>query len=199
MIIGITGGMGAGKSAVTQIIRENGFVVLDADVISREVTRKDAPLLRMLVKEFGIEIINEDGTLNRRLLADIAFADKQKTNRLNDLVQTAILVRAFERIYQMGLRGHDDIVFFDVPMLFEAEWQGLMNQVWLVTAPEDVRIERVLARDGLSLEEIKTRMSLQMSEEEKKKKADVVINNSSDLEYLQKQVRNLLEGLRYLN
>ncbi len=197
MIIGITGGMGAGKSAVTNIIRNAGYAVLDADVISREVTRKDAPLLRILVKEFGIDIIKEDGTLDRRKLADIAFADKRKTNRLNDIVQTAVLVRAFERISHMSMRGHDDIVFFDVPMLFEAEWDKLMDQIWLVTAPEELRIERILARDGLSLGEIKMRMSLQMSEEEKKKRSDVVINNSSDLAYLEKQVRGLLENLRF--
>ncbi len=196
MIIGITGGMGAGKSAVTNIIRENGYVVLDADEISREVTRKDAPLLRILVREFGIEIIQEDGNLDRRKLADIAFADKEKTNRLNDLMQTAILVRAFERIWQMEQQhGRGDIVFFDVPMLFEASWDVFMDQVWLVIAPEEVRIERVMARDGLSLEEIKTRMSLQMSDEEKRLRSDAVILNTSDCSYLRKQVRNLLDGL----
>ena len=192
MVYGITGGIGAGKSAVTNYLRSKGCIVLDADELSREVEAKDAPLLRVLVKEFGIEIINEEGELDRRKLAEIAFASRDKTKRLNELVQTAVLVRALEKIHRMGVKYSDDIVFFDVPMLFEAGWDVYCEQVWVVTAPEEMRIERVAARDGLSFAEIRQRMRLQMSDEEKIKRADVVINNSGDYDSLHKQIDELL-------
>lgn len=195
MVYGITGGIGAGKSAVTNYLRSKGCIVLDADELSREVEAKDAPLLRVLVKEFGIEIINEDGELDRRKLAEIAFASRDKTKRLNELVQTAVLVRALEKIHRMGVKYSDDIVFFDVPMLFEAGWDVYCEQVWVVTAPEETRIERVAARDGLSFAEIRQRMRLQMSDEEKIKRADVVINNSGDYDSLHRQIDELLGRL----
>ena len=151
MIYGLTGGIGAGKSAVANMLRERGYRVLNADDISREVTQKDSPLLRLLVKDFGIEIIQEDGELNRRKLAEIAFADKDKTRRLNELVQTAILVRAIEKVSRLRFLHKDDIVFFEVPMLFEAGWDNFVNKIWLVTAPADERVSRVMERDGLSI------------------------------------------------
>ncbi len=195
MVYGITGGIGAGKSAVTSYLRSKGCTVLDADEISREVEAKDAPLLRVLVKEFGIEIISEDGELDRRKLAELAFASREKTKRLNELVQTAVHVWAVEKIHKMGLKYSDDIVFFDVPMLFEAGWDRYCEQVWVVTAPEETRIERVAARDGLSFAEIRQRMRLQMSDEEKIRLADAVINNSGDYDSLHRQIDELLGGL----
>lgn len=194
MVYGITGGMGAGKTAVTSILKEHGFVVLDADEISREVEAKDSPLLRILVKEFGIDIIAEDGELDRRKLADIAFADKEKTNRLNDLVQTAVVVNAAIKISELEIAS-DKVIFFDVPMLFEAGWHKYCGQVWVVTAPEETRIERVAARDGLTFEQIRARMRLQMSDEEKIARADVVINNSGNYDELRAQVENLIKNL----
>ncbi|MBR3296959.1 MAG: dephospho-CoA kinase [Firmicutes bacterium] len=195
MIYGLTGGIGAGKSAVANMLRERGYRVLNADDISREVTQKDSPLLRLLVKDFGIEIIQEDGELNRRKLAEIAFADKDKTRRLNELVQTAILVRAIEKVSRLRFLHKDDIVFFEVPMLFEAGWDNFVNKIWLVTAPADERVSRVMERDGLSQDEIKARMKLQMTEEEKMKRSDVIINNSGDLEDLEKQVEAAVAAL----
>lgn len=195
MIYGLTGGIGAGKSAVANMLRERGYRVLNADDISREVTQKDSPLLRLLVKNFGIEIIQEDGELNRRKLAEIAFADKDKTRRLNELVQTAILVRAIEKVSRLRFLHKDDIVFFEVPMLFEAGWDNFVNKIWLVTAPADERVSRVMERDGLSQDEIKARMKLQMTEEEKMKRSDVIINNSGDLEDLEKQVEAAVAAL----
>ena len=99
MIYGLTGGIGSGKTTVAAILRDKGYIVLDADEIGREVTGKDEPLLRLLVRDFGIEIINEDGTLDRKALAAKAFGDKRKMNRLNELVQTAILCRAVEKFH----------------------------------------------------------------------------------------------------
>ena len=188
MIYGLTGGIGAGKSAVANILKEKGYRVLNADDISREVTQKDSPLLRLLVKAFGIEIIQEDGELNRRKLAEIAFSDKDKTRRLNELMQTAILVRAIEKVSRLRFLHKDDVIFFEVPLLFEAGWDNFVNKIWLVTAPTEERVSRVMERDGLSQDEIMARMKLQMTDDEKKQRADVIINNNGNLDDLEKQV-----------
>ncbi len=188
MIVGLTGGIGSGKSTVSNILRDKGYIVLDADEIGREVTAKDEPLLRLLVKEFGIDIIKEDGTLDRRMLANITFDDRAKTNRLNGLVQTAILCRAATKFHKLSLMEPRKVMFFDVPLLYEAGWDRYMDQVWLVTAPEDVRIQRVEIRDGLTEEEIRKRIRLQMSEEEKSQRADVIIENDEGMAKLMSQI-----------
>ena len=192
MIIGLTGGIGSGKSTVSEILKNKGYTVLNADDIGKKVTAKDEPLLRLLVKEFGIEIIQEDGTLDRRLLANLAFGDRTKTNRLNELVQTAILCRAVEEFHKLSLSGQDKAMFFEVPLLFEAGWDKYMQQVWVVTAPEDVRMERVAVRDGLTEDEIRARIQLQMSEEEKMERADVVIENDGGMAKLMAQVEKAI-------
>ncbi|MBP5751142.1 MAG: dephospho-CoA kinase [Firmicutes bacterium] len=192
MIYGLTGGIGSGKTTVAAILRDKGYTVLDADEIGREVTAKDEPLLRMLVKDFGIDIIREDGTLDRKLLAEKAFGDKRKMNRLNELVQTAILCRAVEKFHKLSLSDYNKVMFFDVPLLFEAGWDRYMQQIWLVTAPEDVRIQRVEIRDGLTEEEIRERIRFQMSEEEKMERADVIIQNDEGMAKLMAQVEKAI-------
>ena len=192
MIYGLTGGIGSGKTTVAAILRDKGYTVLDADEIGREVTAKDEPLLRMLVKDFGIDIIREDGTLDRKLLAEKAFGDKRKMNRLNELVQTAILCRAVEKVHKLSLSDYNKVMFFDVPLLFEAGWDRYMQQIWLVTAPEDVRIQRVEIRDGLTEEEIRERIRFQMSEEEKMERADVIIQNDEGMAKLMAQVEKAI-------
>jgi dephospho-CoA kinase len=197
MIYGLTGGIGSGKTTVAAILRDKGYTVLDADEIGREVTAKDEPLLRLLVKDFGIDIIREDGELDRKLLAEKAFPDKKKMNRLNELVQTAILCRAVEKFHKLSLSDYNKVMFFDVPLLFEAGWDRYMQQIWLVTAPEDVRIQRVEIRDGLTEEEIRERIRHQMSEEEKMERADVIIHNDEGMAKLMAQVEKAIaENLR---
>lgn len=194
-IIGLTGGIGSGKSTVTAMLRQAGYTVIDADEISREVSRKGAPLLRLLVREFGIEIIQEDGSLNRKLLADLAFESQHGTRRLNELVQTAILVRALEYFNRMRLSKEYDLCFFDVPMLYEAGWDKYMDAVWLVTAPEDMRLKRVVERDKSRREEVLARMKLQMSEEEKIARADLILDNSGTESELRLRVQQALKEL----
>lgn len=194
-IIGLTGGIGSGKSTVSEILKNMGYVVIDADDISREVCKTGTPLLRLLVKEFGIDIICDNGTLDRKKLADIAFASRQGTRRLNELVQTAILVNALEKLNRMRLAGDVPICFFDVPMLFEAGWHRYTDEVWLITAPEKTRLSRVVHRDKSRREEVLARMRLQMSDEEKAALSDVILDNSGTEEDLRKQVEAALSEI----
>jgi dephospho-CoA kinase len=194
-IIGLTGGIGSGKSTVSAILKEQGYLIIDADELSREVSKKGSPLLRLLVREFGIEIIREDGTLDRKKLADLAFDNQHGTRRLNELVQTAILVKAMELFNDLRISREVEVCFFDVPMLYEAGWDRYTDSVWLVTAPEDIRLSRVVRRDHSRRQEVLARMKLQMSEEEKLKRADVVLDNSGSEENLQKQVMEAITTL----
>jgi dephospho-CoA kinase len=194
-IIGLTGGIGSGKSTVSEILKNMGYIVIDADDISREVCKIGSPLLRLLVKEFGIDIICDNGTLDRKKLADIAFASRQGTRRLNELVQTAILVNALEKLNRMRLAGDVKICFFDVPMLFEAGWHRYTDEVWLITAPEKTRLSRVVNRDKSRREAVLVRMRLQMSDEEKAALSDVVLDNSGTEEDLRKQVEAALSDI----
>jgi dephospho-CoA kinase len=169
-------------------LEEMGYKVVDADKLSREACKIGSPLLRLLVKEFGIEIICENGTLNRKKLADLAFSDRDGTRRLNELVQTAILVKAMEAFNDLRMEGHIDVCFFDVPMLFEANWDKYTDAVWLITAPENVRLSRVVNRDKSRREAVLTRMRLQLTDEEKRARADVILDNSGTEEDLRKQI-----------
>lgn len=187
-IIGLTGGIGSGKSTVSEILEEMGYSVVDADKLSREACKVGSPLLRLLVKDFGIDIICENGTLDRKKLADLAFADRDGTRRLNELVQTAILVKAMEAFNDLRLEGKTDVCFFDVPMLFEAGWDKYTDEVWLITAPESVRLSRVVNRDKSRREAVLARMRLQLTDEEKRARADVIIDNSGSEKDLRKNV-----------
>lgn len=195
MFYGLTGGMGSGKSAAASILREMGYKVMDADQLGRDVTRKGQPLLRLLVKEFGIDIIRQDGELDRKLLADICFEDREKMRRLNELVQTAILCRACERAYKYKIKNknRDKVLFFEVPLLFEAGWDKYVDEIWLVTAPEDLRVERIKKRDNLSEEQIRARIRLQMSEEEKMKMSDVIIENDEGIGKLRMELQKAIK------
>jgi dephospho-CoA kinase len=194
-IIGLTGGIGSGKSTVSEILKEQGYLIVDADELSREVCKKGSPLLRLLVREFGIQIIREDGTLDRKMLADLAFDNQHGTRRLNELVQTAILVRAMEIFNDLRIAKEVEVCFFDVPMLYEAGWDKYTDSVWLVTAPEDLRLSRVVRRDHSRRQEVLARMKLQMSEEEKLDRADVILDNSGSEKHLQKQVLDAIRTL----
>ncbi len=184
MFYGITGGMGSGKSTVSNHIRSLGYVVLDADQISRELMTPGAPLVQKLQRVFGEEIVDGYGELDRRKLAEMVFSDKNKTKRLNKITHDAIYKKITEEYKRIMEKNPDAKVFADVPLLFEAGWEDMFDKTILVTAPMDVRIERVKARDGLTEEEIKARMNRQMPEDKKAVKADFVMDNSKDVESL---------------
>lgn len=209
--IGVTGGIASGKSTVTELLREMGFTVLDADAVYHQLVDKDGYLLPRLVEAFGKGILAADGSLDRRVLAERVFAEEGERKKLDALTHSAVY-RELDRLAQETIQQWEDqmqgkteeethrLLFFDVPLLIEslAASQCLsLDRIWLVTAPEAVRKQRLMMRDGLSGVEVERRLAAQMSEEEKRKKADVVLHNDADLEQLKKIVEEAVRGEFY--
>ena len=189
MRIGLTGGIGAGKSTATDYLVEKGYKVIDCDKVAREVVEPGAPALAALAEAFGPEILDEDGALDREATAKIVFADPEKRKKLDDITHSAIYDIIEERS-----KGHEDgLVFIDAALIFESGLDKELDAVWVVTADEEIRKRRVALRDGMDEDMIENRMKSQMSEEERKSRADEVLDNSGAREDLYGQVDRLLE------
>ena len=175
-IIGITGGIGAGKSVVTDHLRSKGFAVIDADEVQRESTRPGEIAMLRLEEEIGSDIFFEDGELDRRKLADLIFSDPDVMYISNLILHSDIKERITKKIAEV-----DGVVFLSIPLLFETGGLWNCDSVWLVTADEDVRLSRAMKRDKANEEDIRARMAAQMPEEEKRELADIVIENNGTL------------------
>lgn len=189
MRIGITGGIGSGKSTVTGHIIDRGYQVLDADKIARQIVLPGEPALARLIEAFGPGILGKDGALDRKKLAALTFGDPESVKLMNDIMHGEI----YDIMMDGLLHPESDPVFADVPLLFETGFEKDLDKVWLVTAPVEIRIKRVEQRDGEPRDHIVARMKSQMPEEERMKKADVIIENDRPLEELYSIVDALLE------
>ena len=197
-VIGLTGGIGTGKSTVSGYLRDQGFAVIDADQIAREIVEPGKPLLAELSKAFGSEIIQEDGALDRKGLAAIVFSDPEKRRMLDQIMHGRILEEIQRRVDMCREQADARGIIIDAPLLFETGLDRRCGQVWLVTADEDLRIQRVCIRDGASAKEVKDRIRSQMSDDEKKKRADSILDNSGSLQQLEEQLQKLLKEKGFL-
>ena len=193
LIIGLTGGIGSGKSTVSEYLSKNmGLTIIDADQIARDVTRPGQETLLKLREAFGSEIINDDGTLDRRKLAGIAFQSDEKKKLLEKITHSAIREEINCRLRTSAAK-HENAVVLDVPLLMESGIDGLCDTVWVVTTVKDVRIERISARDGITKEEINARINAQISDRERFARADEIIDNSGDKEALYREIERLIK------
>ncbi len=190
--IGITGGIGSGKSTVSGYLSSLGYTVIDADRISHEITAKGSSLLPRLSAVFGEHIISETGELDRKALAAIVFADSEKNNKLKAIVTSSVISAMLDRKNELKKEGTDDIVFFDIPLLFETGCEFLCDYIWVIAADLDVRIRRIMKRDGATYAEILSRINSQMSQDEKIKKADEVLFNNENETSLKAKVERLI-------
>ena len=201
-VIGLTGGIGTGKSTAAAYLlkAEPALVHVDADAISRQLTVKEAGVDNSVLEEIGDafgkedKVLREDGSLDRAAMAGLVFADPDKKKLLEDILFRHIIKEIHDRIHEAG--EDDRPVLLDVPLLFESGLDSLCDAVIVLSADEDVRIHRVVARDGCSEEEVRARIRNQMSDEEKRAKADFVVDNSQGLEELQGQLDSVLEEIR---
>jgi dephospho-CoA kinase len=182
MIVGLTGGIGAGKSAVADFFSRKGATVIDTDAIAREVVKPPSPVLDALVAEFGGAILCPDGTLDRAALAAVAFGDRLREARLNQLTHPAIRERT---IAAMKAQPASAMVVVVVPLLLQTGFDAYCDRVVCVVAPRALRVERVIRRDGVPAAQVEARMAAQLSDEEYEIRADIVIRNDGDLAALQ--------------
>ena len=195
IIIGLTGGIGTGKSTVSNYLKEHDCLILDADAISRQMTEKGQPALIDIAKAFGEDLL-VDGVLDRQALGNIVFNDKEKLDILQSIITNKVVEYINTRIEELKEERYNGIVVIDAPLLFECGMEGIADENWLVSASLDVRLQRVSQRDGLSEEQILSRINNQMPQEEKEKLSQVILDNSGSLEDLYKQINENLERIK---
>lgn len=188
-VIGLTGSIGSGKSAVSDIIRQLGITVIDADRISRDVVSAGSRGQEMIRRAFGDEYVNEEG-LDRKAVAALVFSDESARRKLNDIVHPLVL-EEFERQKNECIKRKEKVVVFDCPLLLEENLDVLCDSVMVVYVPTDIQIDRIMKRDGMSREDAISRIRTQMSVEDKLERADIAIDNSGTLEELKDRVERL--------
>ena len=191
--VGLTGGIGAGKSEVSRRLEAQGAILIDADAIAREVVERGTPGLAAVVETFGNEVLRADGSLNRELVGEIVFGDPAQLERLNGIVHPLVGRRMAE--LERGA-GADAIVVHDVPLLAENDLAGGYDLVVVVDAPEYVQLERLTRQRGMSAGQAQARMSAQASRDKRLAIADLVVDNSGSLAELDRQVGDLWTELR---
>ena len=185
--IGLTGGIGSGKSAVSDILRDLGAFVSDADVVAHEVYRPGSDGWREVVEAFGSEIAAPSGEIDRGKLAAIVFGDAAQLERLNRIVHPWTRSLIAERLGQAEKSGETAAVV-EAAILFEAGWEDMFDEVWVVTAPEETAVRRVAESRDIDEESIRSRMRAQMSNEDRLSRADAAIDNSRSLDDLRARV-----------
>lgn len=190
--IGLTGGIGSGKSTVAALLADRGAVVIDADAIAREIVEPGRPALDMLAREFGEGILRPDGTLDRGALAAAAFHDERGTERLNAIMHPLIREESRRRLEEATEAA---LVVYDMPLLFETGQQDLVDTVVVVDVPEETQVERAVGQRGLEEGDVRRRMQAQVSRAERLAGADHVIDNSGGLESTRQQVQELWGAL----
>lgn len=197
MIIGLTGGIACGKSTVAAMLSERGAFVADADLIAREVVMPGEPALEAIAGEFGTAVIRDDGTLDRRKLGEIVFADPDRRRRLESILHPAIRERMWEQIHKAKADKPDRLVVADIPLLFETGQEGLYDGVLVVYIPRELQLQRLLARNpDLTEREARERIKAQMDIELKRLRADWVIDNSGTKDETARQVDALWNELK---
>ncbi|EFG47736.1 dephospho-CoA kinase [Brevibacterium mcbrellneri ATCC 49030] len=191
MLIGLTGGIGAGKSTVAQLFEERGVPIVDADAIARDVVKPGEPALAELVEHFGESILGADGELNRGKLAEVAFADAESHEALNAIMHPAISAETSKRIDV--LRGDHPVIVHDVPLLVEAGLAGNYDLTVLVDTPAEVRLQRLTELRGMDPEDAKKRIAAQATDEQRRAVCDVALDNSGDIEHLRAQFEQMWE------
>jgi dephospho-CoA kinase len=191
VVLGLTGGIGTGKSTVSRLFREMGARVVDADLVAKEVVEPGRPAWKEIVREFGRKFLNPDQSINRRSLADLVFSDRGALERLNGIVHP--------RVYRvMGLEIRKarseriPLLVLDIPLLFESPVPLRLDAVAVVYAPREVQMRRLRERDGFSRREARLRLANQMPIREKKRLADLVIDNRGNVDDTRRQVKEIV-------
>ncbi len=187
--IAVTGTIGSGKSACSQILRDMGFYVFDCDQVSHSYIKKNGLLYHQVIELLSKKILDDDGNIDRRKVASVVFDDVQLKKQYEKMFHDALRIEICEQMTQHKL------FFAEVPLLFETGFDELFDESWLVICDEETAVHRCCDHRGMKKEDVLLRMKHQMSTEEKIRRSDVVLDNSSTIEHLKKQIEEVLKGM----
>ena len=189
-VIGLTGGIGSGKSTVSQFLAELGAIIVDADKVGHEALKPGSEVWQQVVNEFGESIVVSNGAIDRAKLGELVFGNSEARERLNRIMHPPMynMVKAqLEEYRRKGVK----VVVLEAPLLLESGWTSLVNEVWVTVAPEATVLKRLRERSGLSEQEARARIHSQLPTEERIKHADVVIDTDGSLDELKARVNEL--------
>lgn len=196
LVVGLTGQTGAGKSTVSKVFSDNGFAIINADLISRKVVEKGTKCLEEIVDIFKDVILNSDGTLNRKALGNIVFTDKTKLEMLNTIIYPYITSEILNEIKHLSDSGKK-LVLLDAPTLFESHADDFCEIIISVLSDEEIREERIIKRDGLTKKQANDRMNSQLDAEYFASHSDYVIENNDTLESLSSISKEVSDKIKY--
>ncbi|MDP4156741.1 MAG: dephospho-CoA kinase [Bacillota bacterium] len=193
LVVGLTGGIASGKSTVSNMLKEMGITVIDADVESRLAVQYGEPAYKQIVDNFGEEILLPNGEIDRQKLGSIIFNDEQKRQLLNQIVHPEVRRRMNDK-KDVALKNNEKIVILDIPLLFESKLSNMVERTLLVYVERSIQLTRLMERNHLSEEEAEARIQSQMPLAEKIKLADTIINNNGQLAETKRQLEEILTG-----
>ena len=194
-IYGLTGGIASGKSTVLNLFRQNKFIVYDADYVAREVVKLGTIGLAQITEQFGSGVLLADGTLNRKKLSSIVFSDQTQLEKLNQITRPLIKKEILQTVSDVKKSTQPDISIFEIPLLFEGNYQNYFDGVISLYVQPQIRLHRLMQRNGISKKVALEQINSQMSMDEKKRRADFVIDNSGDMNHLQNEFDKLVSQL----
>lgn len=195
MVVGLTGQTGAGKTTVCKIFSENGFSIINADHVARQVREKGQPCLKEICEFFGKDILLENGILDRPKLAGLVFTDKKKLELLNSITYPYITSEILKTIRRLSFQGNK-LILLDAPTLFESRADDFCELIISVISRDNLRLERIVERDKISRESAQYRMDSQLKEEFFRQNSDFIIKNNSDINNLYEVTREVTDKIK---
>ena len=193
-LIGLTGGTGSGKSIVSAFLEQNGAYIIDADEIAHGIIERGKPAYEELTNYFGGAILDQDRNILRKKLGSIVFTNKEKLDFLNRCTHKYISQEIDKQIAERKKKQRDTCIVLDAPLLLEAKLENRCNEIWVVFAEEEVRARRIMERDNITYQEAKNRIGCQKNWDFYRQKANLILDNSKDLQHLKRQ----LEAIFYV-
>lgn len=186
--IGLTGGIATGKSTVSKILSDRGAIIIDADLIARELMKPGHAVLQQVVEAFGQDILLNNGELDRKKLGSVVFGKAEAREKLNQITHPAIRNEIKDRQALYLVQHPDRLIVSDIPLLYELQMEKMFDAVMVVYLPKQIQTQRLMDRDGLSRYEAEKRLAAQMDIEIKKERADILIDNSLGVAHLETQI-----------